>query len=90
MANVQAALDSLQSKKKGKKQKNKNRKIGRNLRWDGIMHTATKYRLDGRRERNKARRAAQRARWLQHRKEKNGTYTASEGNNRTEQVEEVR
>lgn len=55
-------------KKSGKKQKNKSRKLGRNFRWgigpDGkaITHSITRYRAGGNRERNKARKAAARAR----------------------------
>jgi hypothetical protein len=63
------ALALIARKKKGQKQKNKGRKVGRNFRWgigpDGksaIDHSQTKYRSEGRRARNKARRAAQRAR----------------------------
>ena len=57
--------------KKGKK----NRKHHRNFRWDGVLHSTTKYRGAGRREKNKARRAAQRSRKLQRLKElRNGIY----------------
>jgi len=71
---TQTALALLGNKKKGKKQKNKGRKVGRNFRWgicpDGkaISHSQTKYRSEGRRERNKARRAAQRARTMARKK----------------------
>lgn len=37
------ALAAL-GRKKGKKQKNKGRKVGRNYRWDGVTHSTTKYR----------------------------------------------
>ncbi len=77
MANVEDVLASIASRKKGKKVKNKSRKIGRNLRWDGITHSMTKYRAEGRRERNKARRAAQRARRLNRRKERYAASTDS-------------
>lgn len=70
MANVEDVLAQIASRKKGKKVKNKSRKIGRNLRYNGTTHSMTKYRAEGRRERNKARRAAQRARWLQRRQER--------------------
>jgi hypothetical protein len=74
VANVEDVLAQIASRKKGKKVKNKSRKIGRNLRYGGTIHSMTKYRAEGRRERNKARRAAQRARWLIHRKERNAVY----------------
>lgn len=66
---IKSALADL-PKGKNKKQKNKNRKVGRNFKWDGIIHSMTKYRGEGRRAQNKARRAAQRARRLQRRKDK--------------------
>ena len=49
------------ARRKGKK----NRKHGRNFRWEGTTHSLTKYRMSGNREKNKARRAAQRSRKLQ-------------------------
>lgn len=74
MATAEEYLASQASRKKGKKQKNKGRKIGRNFRWDGTLHTMTKYRAEGRRSINKARRAAQRARWLSHRKDRHAVH----------------
>lgn len=43
MASAKDVLASL-PKPKGKKQKNKGRKVGRNYRWGGETHTTTKYR----------------------------------------------
>lgn len=66
-----AAL-ALLAKPKGKKQKNKSRKLGRNFRWgegpDGkaTTHSITKYRADGRRETNKRRKEAARLRGMGH------------------------
>ena len=62
--------DSIVSKKKGQKQKNKGRKIGRNFKYYGTIHSQTLYRSRGQREKNKARRAAQRERSLQRLKDK--------------------
>lgn len=51
------------SKKKGPG-KNKSRKLGRNFKYYGTTHSQTLYRSRGHREKNKARRAAQRERRL--------------------------
>lgn len=55
---------------KKKNRKNNSRKARRNYRWDGADHSITKYRGEGRRDKNKARRAAQRSRKLQRLKDK--------------------
>ena len=89
MATAEEYLASQAAKKgKGAKQKNKGRKIGRNFRWDGTLHTMTKYRAEGRRSINKARRAAQRARWLQHRKERHAVYLKEHGRFEVNEVPE--
>lgn len=64
------ALALIASKKKGKKQKNKNRKIGRNFKYHGGTYSQTLYRSRGQREKNKDRRAAKRRRHLQRLKDK--------------------
>ena len=86
MATAEEYLASQASKPKNAKKGKKGRKIGRNFRWDGATHSMTKYRAEGRRGINKARRAAQRARWLQHRKERHGLYLKD---NRGFEVNEV-
>lgn len=67
--------ESILSKRKGrKKEKNQGRKVGRNFKYYGQDHSQTLYRSRGQREKNKARRAAQRERRLARLREKrNGT-----------------
>lgn len=62
--------EAVLSKRKGRKQKNQGRKVGRNFKYYGTTHSQTLYRSRGQREKNKARRAAQRERRLQRLKDK--------------------
>lgn len=66
------ANDELVARLSRKKSRTKNqgRKVGRNFKYYGISHSQTLYRSRNQREKNKARRAAQRERRLQIRRDK--------------------
>lgn len=53
-------LARLTKKKKGQRQKDRGRKVGRNLKYYGVIHTQTLYRSRNQREKNKVRKAAKR------------------------------
>lgn len=60
----------LPKPKKKQDKKNKNRKYGRQYRYYGTLHSQTLYRSRNQRDKNKARRAAQRSRRMQRLKDK--------------------
>lgn len=60
----------LPNPQKKQRKGKKSRKLGRQYRYYGSLHNQTLYRSRGQREKNKARRAAQRSRRMQRLKEK--------------------